>query len=253
MAQTSDHSTSSRVIRTIGVIGRASACAILVVAIISQNGCVRSDATKDRTRQYTSTQSQVDVASLYNDAYVIRKGDDVQITVWGYSEFNTTTSVRENGVIGLPLVGEVKAEGLTVEQLKQRLLALLAEYVQGDVRLTVTVGSAVGQKITVLGAVVRQENYPVKTELTLLEVLSTAGGTTPESDLRRIRIFPGGSNVQPIEVDLSWYMENGNIHSLPLVRPGDTVFVPKRENVVREVADFARDIVFLFGFFRLFQ
>jgi protein involved in polysaccharide export with SLBB domain len=121
------------------------------------------------------------------------------------------------------------------------------------VKLTVTVTSTVTQKVAVLGEVSKQENYPLLFDSPLIEVLTAAGGTTADSDLRHVKILRGGMNRQPIEVDLTWYMENGNIEAIPMVRPGDTIFVPKKANIIRDLSDFMRDAIFIFGFFRVFN
>ncbi len=217
-------------------------------------GCSSSD---DLTR---ATQTQVMRSGSKSlqpenqpDTYVIRQSDQIQVSVWGYPEFNATGAVKENNSVTIPLLGEVVAAGLTKEQFMDQLKKKLAVYIQGEIKLTVTVTSTVMQKVAVLGAVSKQENYPLTADATLLEVLSAAGGTTPDSDLRHVKILRGGMNRQPIEVDLSWYMENGNIEAIPLVRPGDTVFIPKKGNVIRELSDFMRDAIFIFGFFRVFN
>lgn len=225
----------------------------LLLLAATQFHCSSNDTTRERRQElprFDNSNAKFDTRS---DSYVIIKGDEVSIAVWGYSEFNTTTTVKEAGTIAVPLIGELRVEGLTIEQLKSLLNQRLAEYIQGEIKLTITVGSSVGQKINVLGSVSRQENYSVKTEMSLLEVLSLAGGTTPDSDLRHVKIYPNSNTEHPIEVDLTWYMENGNIRRIPKVRPGDTVFVPKKENFLRDVSDFSRDLIYLLGFFRLFN
>lgn len=218
-------------------------------------GCSSSDEmTKDNITQIIRSGSRPILGEPQSDTYVIRQGDQIQVSVWGYPEFNVaSTPVKETGTITIPLVGEVSVAGLTKEQFTAELKKKLAEYIQGEIKLTVSVVSSVVQKVTVLGAVSKQENYTLTSDASLLEVISTAGGTTADSDLRHIRILRGGTNRQPIEVDLTWYMENGDIDAIPIVRPGDTVFIPKKANVIRDLSDFMRDAIFIFGFFRVFN
>jgi polysaccharide export outer membrane protein len=225
----------------------------LLAASALFTGCGTSDIAKENVTQIIRSGSRPIQVEAQSDNYVIRQSDQVQVSVWGYPEFNTQTVVKELGQITMPLIGDLTAAGLTKEQFSQQLTKKLAEYIQGEIKITVTIVSATPQKVTVLGEVSRQENYPLTTDATLIEVLSTAGGTTPESDLRNIKILRSGLKGQPIEVDLTWYMENGNIESIPVIRPGDTVFVPKRANIIRELSDFMRDAIFIFGFFRVFN
>jgi polysaccharide export outer membrane protein len=172
------------------------------------------------------------------------------MSVWGYPEFTTTTTVKETGTIVIPLVGEVLVAGLTRDQFSDMLRQRLSEYVKGEVRLTINIVSTATQKINVFGAVGRLGSSPVTGEISLLDLL---GGYTDESDLEHIKIWRAGENTQAIEVNLSSYLDGGNIRDIPILHPGDTVFVPKKENVVREVTGFMQDLFYLFGFFTLLR
>lgn len=216
-------------------------------------GCGSDELTKDNLTQIIRSGSRPIQVEAQSDNYLIRQGDQIQVSVWDYAEFNAQAVVRELGTITIPHIGEMQAAGFTKQQFTDELTKKLSNYIRGEVRLTVSIVSAAPQKVTVIGAVSRQENYPLTTDATLLEVLSSAGGTTPESDLRNIKILRAGQNRAPIEVDLGWYIENGNIESIPIVRPGDTIFVPKQANVVRDLSEFMRDAIFIFGFFRVFN
>ncbi len=208
--------------------------------------------SKDSVTQIIRSGSRPIQAEAKSDDYVIRQSDQIKIELWSYPEFNTSTVVKELGTVTIPNIGEMTAAGLTKDQFRQLLMTKFGEYIQGEVKLSLTVISAIPEKITILGAVSRQDNYPLVSEVTLLEALSMAGGVTTESDLRAVRILRGGLNSQPIEVDLTFYVDQGNIESIPIVRPGDTIFVPRTDNAVRELSLFMRDVIFIFGFFQLF-
>ncbi len=182
--------------------------------------------------------------------YVIGKGDQLLITVWGYNEFTTTQTVREDGNITIPLLGDIKAAGLTKEEFIENLKKRLADYIQGEINITVSVLSSVGQRATVLGAVRRPANYPISSEVNLLELISMAEGYEPDAKLNGIKIFHK-DNPRPTEVDLDNHLEMATIDKIPKVTPGDIVFVPRRENVVRQFGEFFRDVAFLFTLFRL--
>lgn len=183
--------------------------------------------------------------------YIIAKGDQLLVTVWGYSEFTTTSTVKDNGLFTMPLLGDMKAGGLTKEEFISSLQKRLAEYIQGEIRITVTVLSSLGQRVTVLGAVLRPDNYPVSTDISLLELLSMAGGYLPDARLSKIKIFHKEKGTPPTPVDLDYYLDRSDIENIPKVKSGDIVFVPKQENVVAEFGEFFRDVAFLFTLFRL--
>ena len=215
-------------------------------------GCSSSDETaQNNSSQTVRSASRPIEAEVQADNYIIRQSDTVEVSVWGYPEFNTKASVKETGAVTIPLLGEINVAGFTKEQFTQQLKKKLSVYIQGDVKLTIMVASTLTQKVTVLGEVTKQQNYALTTDATLIEILSDAGGTTENSDLHQVKILRGGMNRQPIVVDLARYMENGNLDAIPIVHPGDTIFVPKKENIIRELSDFMRDAIFVFGFFRV--
>ncbi len=183
---------------------------------------------------------------------VIMAGDKVQLTVWGYPEFNTTTTVNEYGTITVPLVGEVIVAGLTGTQLAGVLRQRISEYAKGNVKLTV---SHVGMNdlVSVLGAVTRQGNYSALSNRSLVNVLADAGGTTTDADLEGIKIYRGGDRSDVVNVNLTNYLRSGNVQYVPRVSPGDVVFVPEQPNFIRDFSTYASEVVFLFGFFALLK
>ncbi|MBT7370414.1 MAG: hypothetical protein HN816_07190 [Gammaproteobacteria bacterium] len=216
------------------------------------------------------------------NAYVIQTNDKINIKVWGYDEFNTDSIVSLGGTIDVPLIGEVRARGLAEAQLEAAVKQRLSEYVKGDIRLTtvVTPGkpdpstlTGIGRRqaqgaanqgagstvltagdsqttITVLGEIARQDNYQVGSELPLFELLSLAGGTTPESDLQRITIM--SPTRGSIEVNLDQTMRNGLV--MPIVQPGETVFIPRKKHTVRNfLTIFSAAITSATGLFLIFS
>lgn len=181
---------------------------------------------------------------------LIKPGDQVQIMVWGYPEFNTTTTVKDYGTVTIPLIGEVVAAGLSQNQFAKAVKERLSEYVKGDPRVTIS-HIAMNRRVSVMGAVTKQDNYPIMTDESLIEIIAAAGGPAPGADMQHVKIFRNGERKDVIDVDLTQHLEDGDMVDLPKVRPGDMVFVPKEENLMRQLSDYARDVLVLFGFFSL--
>jgi hypothetical protein len=82
-----------------------------------------------------------------------------------------------------------------------------------------------------------------------------AGGPSEQADLRNVRIYrkPSGSmaELHNVTIDLTQYLDGGRNNPAAIVYPGDVVYVPEEENVIRETSQFLRDIVLLFGIFRV--
>jgi len=216
-------------------------------------GCGTSEMATERETSSlpgpaATSAPRVDVES---NSYVIQRGDQIQLSVWGYPEFNTTAPVKETGTIAVPLVGELQAAGLTRPQLMDEVIAKLSDYVKSKVYPTITIIGALAQKVIVLGAVTGQGSYTIAAPVSPFQVLAAAGGPGANADLRHIKIFHNGDSSPPVEVDLSDYVANvtHDKENIPLVNPGDMMYVPREENVIREFADLLRDVILLFGIF----
>jgi polysaccharide export outer membrane protein len=226
----------------------------VIVTALFVSGCGSSNQVpKEHAVQILRSESKSIQSDTVSENYVIRQGDSIQVNVWGFAQFSTFNVVKPSGMMTMPLMGEIAAEGLTKEQFVSALEKRLSEYIQGEIKLIVTIVSKSTKKVSVFGAVTRQENYPLTSDLTLVEVLAMAGGTTPEADLRHIRILRSGPDRPPIEVDLMSFVENGNIDNVPIIRAGDTVFVPKEEDVIKQLSLYMGSAVLLFSFFVLFK
>lgn len=225
----------------------------LIISILTIGCSPSNEFTNNNISQMIRTSSEVQVSNTESENYVLRIGDKVNLTVWGYPEFNADVQVKENGFISIPLVGDILAAGLTRQQLTEKLKEKLMVYISGEIKLNLDITSIMVQKVTVLGAVNRQDNYTVTTDMTVMEILSTAGGVTLDADLRRIKILRGGIRSQPIEIDLVSLIERGDLTGIPIVKPGDLVYVPKKYNIIRELSEFFRDAIFLLSLFRVFN
>lgn len=188
---------------------------------------------------------------MQSGEYTIKEGDKIDLSVWDYPEFKTSSTVNQMGTITIPLVGDIQAAGMSKDEFIDQLKKKLAEYVKGEPKITLSISSPMTQKITVIGAVTKQDNYPVTSQVSLLEILSAAGGTTADADLYHIKIIRFESGGDPDVVDLADAMETGKVETLPKVRPGDTVYVPEKENVVRSLSVFLSDAILLLGIFRV--
>lgn len=183
----------------------------------------------------------------------INVGDQIQLTVLGYPEFNTTANVRESGMFPVPLAGEVKAVGLTKDQLSEAIAAKLTEYVKTKVYITLTVLNTSVRKIIVLGAVGTQGSQPATTPISIYQLFASVGGLSTDADLRHVRIYRNTDLSRPVEIDLSDFSTPGSRAdtNVPVVNPGDMVYVPRSENFMREFSPFIYDILVLLTLFRL--
>jgi polysaccharide export outer membrane protein len=228
-------------------------CILLLEVLLCS--CSPSVATKDTTVSEVGPTVYPSAVTAEAETTRIAVGDSVSFSVWGYPEFNTRAVVSRSGYITVTLIGEMMAAGYTKEEFTVALRQKLAEYIQGQIRVFVEIAGRL-PRIIVLGRLPRQGSFPTTLDMPLLELLANFGGWTEESDLRHVRISrqqTQGSKGGTIEVNVESHLESGDFQSLPFVSPGDVVYVPSKENAVRQTAEYLRDAFLLFGFFRLFE
>ena len=188
------------------------------------------------------------------DSYHIRTGDEIEILVWEQPNFNTLTTVSRLGSISIPLIGEINVSGLTKSELRRELERRLSEYIKGEISLTISIRSTDQLMVSIFGMVASPNNYPVVEQTSIFRILSTAGGPTPMANLQDVRVYRNDGNSKRESLDLTYYLDNGKMNSPEvLIYPGDIIYITEKENVVREMSEFLRDVVILFGIFRVFR
>lgn len=230
-------------------IQQFAALGFLAVALFA--GCSSSRQLQEDNARHQLANNSATAYAQPDSLYKIRPGDEVEILVWEQDRFNTSTTVSNHGTIVVPLIGELNVTGLTRAQLQRELLRRLSEYIRGDINLTVSVRSTDNMQVSIFGMVSRPDNYQIVDETSIFRVLSMAGGPSEEANIRRVKIYRESGNPAYEVLDLTYYLENGRMDKAVMVKPGDIVYVPQRQNAVREMSGFLRDVVLLFGIFRI--
>lgn len=145
--------------------------------VLAQEKLVTSQETNDRIRQLST------LSKVRQGEYVIGAGDFLAIQVFDVAELSRDVRVTEQGTISLPLLpARLHVAGLTEIQVEQKLDEVLAS--SGLVthpQVSVTVKERKSNPITVIGAVAHPMVYQALRPVTLLEVLSEAGGISNDA------------------------------------------------------------------------
>lgn len=185
--------------------------------------------------------SPCDPRELMPDAYVYRLGvgDKLSINVWGNPDLNlvgsatatnmTTPSasgatryVGPNGKLYFPFVGEIQAEGLTLNQFRISLSKALSAYIK-DPQIDVGVTSFQSQKVYLTGDVQKQGVYPITDVPLRITDLIGQAGLSPTADLYNVILTRNGTNTSLDLYDLYYEGKSGeNV----LLKHGDRVTVP---------------------------
>jgi polysaccharide export outer membrane protein len=113
--------------------------------------------------------------------YRVGPGDVLEVEVYDDPDLSGLVTIQHGGEMSFPLLGDVNVNGLTVKEVRERLTELLAKDYLVDPQVTVKVKEHRSQWITVVGEVQRPGKYFLQGSKTLLEVLTEAGGFTPQA------------------------------------------------------------------------
>ncbi len=166
------------------------------------------------------------------DAYRIGVDDQVQVAVWRNPELGITVPVRPDGMISVPLIGDVLAGGRTPPEVAKDIQDKLAAYVrdpQVAVILTELRSHEYLSRVRVTGAVRQPVSVPYRPGMTVLDAVLAAGGLTEfaapdRSELHRRT----GVASRTFEVKLDRILNRGDLATNYPVAPGDVITVPER-------------------------
>jgi polysaccharide biosynthesis/export protein len=158
--------------------------------------------------------------------YTIGPDDILSVVFWRDKEMSADVVVRPDGRVTLPLVNDVVAGGLTPEQLRDRIREEAAKYVE-DPNVTVVIKQINSRKVFISGMVGRPGAYPLSGAITVLQMLSMAGGVNEFADDKKIIIMRAENGKQrALKFNLRDVKKGKNLQQNIELKPGDTIVVP---------------------------
>ena len=154
--------------------------------------------------------------AYYDRPYALGGGDTVRVSVYGESELSQSYRISQSGHISMPLIGEVRAGGLTSTQVGDEIRARLANGYLRDPSVTVEIVDP--RPVFVLGEVGAAGQYPYAEGLNGLKAIALAGGHTPRAKRDRVMV----SRVY--EGETVTFVAN----PMDPIHPGDAIRVPER-------------------------
>jgi polysaccharide export outer membrane protein len=174
------------------------------------------------------------VTNVYAKDYVIGDGDTLQISVWGNAELSIEATVRPDGKISIPAVGEIKASGLTSLELTDILKREIEKMVKKPI-ITVIVTGMRNYRIFVFGRGTLAGVHTLVRETSVLEFLSQLGSLS-NADLENSYLV---RDRKKIKVNFFELYEKGDFSQDIVLQPDDMLFIPdifeKRISIVGEV------------------
>jgi polysaccharide export outer membrane protein len=160
-----------------------------------------------------------------NKPFVLGCGEAIKVTVWRHEEASTDAVIAPDGKISLPLIGEVTAAGLTVDELKDELNKRYRDFIN-EPHVTVTIREINSLKIYVTGEVTRPGELKLNTTTDVLQAISLAGGFTIYANRSNIKIIrKEGDKKIKINFNYNEVVRGKNLaQNIPL-KAGDVIVV----------------------------
>jgi polysaccharide export outer membrane protein len=164
-------------------------------------------------------------AMATTDSYVIGLSDVIIVTVLKEPTLSSSLLVRPDGMISMPLLGDIMASGKTPLQLADEIAAKLKKFIQ-DPNVTVILSQMNSKKIYLIGEVGKTGPIEMTPGMTLLEAIATAGGVSEYANKKKIYILrdENGKHLK-LPVQYKEALKGNSALNLAL-KPGDTIVVP---------------------------
>jgi polysaccharide biosynthesis/export protein len=159
--------------------------------------------------------------------YKLQPGDILSVDVWKEVDLKgDETLIRPDGGISFPLAGDLQAAGHTVAELTAMLETRIRKFVP-DAVVTVSVKTANGNRVYVIGKVNHAGDFPLNRPIDVMQAISLAGGATPFADTNAIRVLRREGNRETAIAFRYRDVERGRkLEQNILLQSGDTVVVP---------------------------
>jgi len=151
-----------------------------------------------------------------SEAYTLDSGDKLRVVVFGQDGLSSSYAVDSSGNITMPLIGAVRARGMTTAGIQQSIAAKLRQGFVREPHVAVEVDAY--RPFFILGEVTLPGQYPYVPNMSVETAVAIAGGYTPRAFKRRIEVS------RPI----NGMTERRVVSPTYPVRPGDTINISER-------------------------
>lgn len=228
---------------------------------------VRIQAYNERARQATTTQSkfpsemqtagagQSDTTVLANGAvnmggfkpgeimgakpfhlrktkneYFLEIGDVLEVDVWKVDDLSRQVTVRPDGRISMPLVGDLEVVGMSLTELRNILTEKFSDYIV-DPQVSIALRQFGGRKFIILGEVSNPGVYRYQQQIYLMEAIALAGGIRQFAKIADVMIIRGDIKKQPkvkiIRANLNNLLKQGMLTENISVMSNDIIYIGK--------------------------
>ncbi|OQX17846.1 MAG: hypothetical protein BWK76_09320 [Desulfobulbaceae bacterium A2] len=208
-------------------INRMAFPGLLILLLLLLCSCAEPQLTESSLSTAGQDSPTVHSLAASSGAISLAPGDSVTISVWGQGELSKNVMLDSTGYIRYPLVGEIKAEGLTIAQLEGQLTSSLRRYYT-DPLVTVMAAELAGQSYYILGEIHQPGKVNIKSQTTIAEAVAAAGGLGKDAGETAILLRKQPDRLLIYSIPLKYRSLNDNhLASITTVlRSRDILYVP---------------------------
>ncbi len=198
---------------------RTSLAVLLSLALISCASPSPAGSTKANGNHRYHNVSELRPAS---SELTLGIGDKISVSVYQLSELSLdSTQIRPDGLISIPMVGEVKIDGLTIPEAQDLLKEKLTKYIV-DPHVIVTAESINSQKIYVIGEVSNPGTLKYYENVNVLQIISSAGGVTEDTNTAELVLVRDG---KAFKLNYDQILKGDNRDNV-VMASGDILYLP---------------------------
>ncbi len=195
------------------MVGPVMVRRLILLAALALTAC-SSNINYDYSKEPDPRRKEYEVGPL----------DQLKVVVWNHPELSAEVSVRPDGIVTLPLIGDVKAAGHPPSQIQREVAKRLAAYVRlEETAVSVGVTQVNSYTFTISGNVEKAGVYSQKNYVTALEAIAMAGG--PNKYAGSTCYIVRGSPQRKIPIDMKRAASGEHSDENIVVLRGDLIVV----------------------------
>ncbi len=192
---------------------------VVTLVLIGSFGCQKALPTQPVESRTVATE------------FLLGPEDVLEVVVWRNQDLSRTVVVRPDGMISMPIIGDVQAAGLTPDQLAERITKRLKDFKENP-SVSVSVKEVNSYTVFLLGEVARPGKYQLKSYTTILQAISLAGGFTPFASKNKLQVVRHITNGNGAWHEVRLPMPYDDMVSgrgdpeYFMIKAGDTIVIP---------------------------
>ena len=156
----------------------------------------------------------------------IKAGDGIEIVVYGHEELSRIVTVSPQGTIDFPFMQNLPVDGLTLEKLREIIVAQLSRYLETFPIVTLNFAKSNVININVMGMVKQPGIRQMPLYSNLQGAIAAAGGTMPGARISEIQLMRGEPGKMAVtKYDLEKFLLEGDLKQNPALIEGDVIMV----------------------------